>query len=346
MTDENKTTELNGGEANSKTSLDGEIKKLVSLKMFCTPGHKGTLKKDDITEIDGVFPLDFVERAQRETAKYFKAEHLRYLTNGSSIGIKAALLGTGDILANAGCHPSIAQAAQLSGAKIYYIDADIRDGLTLPPTKKQVETALGRFPDTGVVVLTAPDYYGLMPDAGAAKAVKKAGLRLLIDGAHATHAFFRPDLFDTSIFKYADMFNLSAHKTLGAYTQTAYLCVSDAEIKRVDRNLKLLGTTSPYYPFMARLQAAADEAYNNRAVYDDLYKAVKAFKKRINCLKNDDFTRIVVDCKDVGDTKAIYRRLLQNGIAAEKYDERHIVFIVTLCDKAEDVDRLAEELGR
>lgn len=327
-------------------SISDEIKKFNNHKMFCTPGHKGTLMADDITEIDGAFPLNYISEAEKKTAKLFRALHLRFLTNGSSIGIKASLLNAGGILANAGCHKSILEAAELAKAKIYFIDAEVEGGITQPPGKRQIEASLKRFPDIQTVVLTAPNYYGLMPDTAVAKIVKKAGKRLHIDGAHAAHMFMRPDLFDISIFKYADTFNLSAHKTLNAYTQTAYLGINNEDlVKEVDHNLQLLGTTSPFYPFMAALENAAEYAAINKSLYSELEKAVRRLKKRIQTLKNDDFTRIAIDTDGYGQTtKEIFNKLLDRGIVAEKYDDRYIIFIVSICDQLQDIDRLTEEL--
>lgn len=327
-------------------TIKQEIKKFDNAKMFCTPGYKGTLSKDDITEIEGEFPQDFITQAEQKTAEYFQTPHLRYLTNGSSIGVKAALFGAGDILANPGCHISVIHAAQLSGNKIYFIDGEIKDGLNMPPTKKQLDIALNRFPRVETVVLTAPDYYGLMPDVACARLAKKAGKRLHIDGAHSAHMFFRADLFNTNIFKFADTFNISAHKTLPAYTQTAYLAINNPEIlSQIDQNLELLGTTSPFYPFLAQLEEAADRTYEQRAHYDTLSKAIKAFKKQIKTVRNQDFTRLVVDCNQFNQKPIqVYNKLKEKGIIAEKLDDRYLIFIVSVCDTPQNIELLTEEL--
>jgi len=319
---------------------------------FCTPGHKGReavfdrecAKHDkyldyDVTEIEDEFPCDAIALAESKTAKLLNIPHLRFLVNGSSVGIKAALysLGTssGDILATKNIHPAIKHSAILLGAKIFYCDS-------LYPDEKEIRAAIKKYPSIETVVFTSPDYYGVTIKEGTGQAVVDMGKRLFIDAAHGAHFLFRPDLFDCGLFKHAFAFNLSAHKTLPSYTQTAYLAINDKKyLESIDKCLEILGTTSPSYPFYMSLEMAADYTHQHKQHYDNLYNAVQQFKKSIDCMPNDDFSRIVVTCKDGG---ALYKKLLNKGMVAEKYDETRVIFIVSIMDKKEDIEKLCQAI--
>jgi arginine/lysine/ornithine decarboxylase len=315
-------------------------------KMYCTPGHKGELLPEDITEIDESFPALQIEQAQEKVARFVGAKAIRFLLGGSSMGIKAALFGRGDIIAPANCHQSIKEAAELSGKRLFFFEQTTKDSLILPPSFTQVAAALEKHQTADAVVLCSPDYYGHNSSALSAKLVKKKNKYLHIDAAHAAHYPFRKDLFDNEIFSIADSYNLSAHKTLFAPTMTAYLCInSTSEMDRIDHNLRLLGTTSPLYPLFAALENAADKTEKNKGKYDELLQWTNGFRGKIPCTQNDDFTRLVVDAARLGmQASTLYFALKKRGIIAEKYDERYVVFIVTLADSVEDLQELAEEI--
>ena len=64
-------------------------------------------------------------------------------------------------------------------------------------------------------------------------------------------------------------------------------------------------------------------------------------KDAVPCLENDDFSRLVVDAQAMGMSgERLYYRLKSQGIVAEKYDDRYVVFIVTLLDTKEGLQRL------
>jgi len=337
---------------------------------FCTPGHKGkrlpfgqvsdTLApfsgqeytalapflNIDVTEADTHFPANSIKKAQQKTARHLKADTVRYLTNGSSIGIKAALMGTGDILTLDNAHQAIQEAADLGSAKVFFIKSKTKNGLVLPVSAAQIRDGLKRFPSVKTVVLTSPDYYGFNTAAEIADIVLGEGKRLYVDAAHGAHYLFRPDLFDCGLFKKAFAFNLSAHKTLPSFTQTAYLCINEkSEADRIDKNLKLLGTTSPSYPFFCSLECASDFTHSFKGLYCRLKAAVESFKQKVPCVTSDDFSRLVVDAKALNlSGKQLYQGLFKSGIVAEKFDKRYVVFITTLADADQDLARLASKI--
>lgn len=331
-----------------KTVINDKIKEYLSysVQRWHTPGHKGALNASDITEIDDSFPSDSIQRAQQNTAELLGSRHCRFLVGGSSMGIKANVLAAGgDILLAGNSHRALFEAAKLAKVNAFVVQNEVKDGLSLPLSAEQIEKGLNEHPSVKAVYITSPDYYGYVA-RGEISEVVNGRAYLFCDGAHGAHFPFRPDLFPKSFSHFADSVNLSAHKTLPAYTQSAFLAVNNDElIGKIDDALELLGTTSPSYILLGGLEYAAQYSKEYAYRYDELKKSVDVFKKSVPCAQNDDFTRLVVDAKRIGlGGEELYLRLKQKGIVAEKHDGRYVVFIVTLLDTVEQIQKLKEEI--
>lgn len=314
---------------------------------YHTPGHKGTLLKEDITEIDDAFPSDAIKRAQRETAALLKSRHCRFLVGGSSMGIKANVLACGgDILVAENSHRALFEAAKLAKVNAFTVKNEYRYGLPMSPDARAIEAGLNAHSSVKAVYITSPDYYGFTAKGEIAEVAKDKGVYLFCDAAHGAHFPFCEELFPRSFSTFAHSTNLSAHKTLAAYTQTAYLAVNDDELmQKIDDALDLLGTTSPSYVLLGGLEYAAKHAQANAKKYFELKLKVDELKKSVPTLSNDDFSRIVVDAAAMGlSGKELYFKLKGDGYVAEKYDENYVVFIVTLCDEPQAIEKLKDEL--
>lgn len=327
--------------------IDRKIKEYIDCakQRWHTPGHKGALCKRDITEVDDSFPGSAIAEAESKTAEIIGSKYVRFLTNGSSLGIKASVLAVGgDILVAENSHRALFEAAELAKVNAFTIKNEIRDELPMPLSAVQVEEGLKKHPSVKAVYITSPDYYGLTAGEEIAE-VTRGRVFLLCDGAHGAHFPFS-ELFPRSFSTFADATNLSAHKTLPAYTQTAYLAVNNDElIGKIDKALKLLGTTSPSYVLLSGLEYAAEFAKENSSLYRELYESVKEFKKAVPNLQNDDFTRLVVDAKKLGMSgEELYFKLKRRGVIAEKFDGRYVIFIVTLCDSPSKIAKLKDEI--
>lgn len=309
-----------------------------------TPGHKGELCDADITEIDDTFPGEAVINAQNDVAELLKSKYVRFSVGGSSMCIKAAVIAAdGDILVAENSHRALFEAAKLSKVNAFTVPCRRRDGLMLPPLPQDIERALDAHPSVKAVYLTSPDYYGFCVSPKVAEVVKGRAY-LFCDGAHGAHFAFRTDLFPPLIE--ADAINLSAHKTLNAYTQTAYLCVNNDELmSKIDDAFALLGTTSPSYVLLGSLEYAAKYAYEHRAQYDVLKAETDKLRECVPTVQNDDFTRVVVDANKLNMSgEELYFSLKSIGVVAEKFDERYVVFIVTLADTPQKINRLKEAI--
>ncbi|MCL2862441.1 MAG: hypothetical protein FWE22_08540 [Firmicutes bacterium] len=367
--------------------LNKKINKILSKNFdhFNTPGHKGSLMPHDISEIANgkYFPADLIENAQKKASEVFKCKEVRFLTHGASLGIKAAILAVdGDIITSHNSHTSVFEGVNLSKVKCGIMqnngESDLRNGgeknvgvsnanpnkndnysalkrNTFPPsyhnhyipTIADLQQSLKNHPFAKAVVLTTPDYFGRILSLDIIKAVKDAGKILILDSAHGAHFSFRKDLFPSTFMEYADFCIFSAHKSLNAYTQTAYLCINNASlIQKTDEALQLLGTTSPFYPFLAQLENAVYYHTENAGKYDALKKLCDNFRKEIKAFHSDDFTRLVVDMSDFSFYSAweLYDKLLKNGIVAEAYCADSIIFITTIEDDKKKFNRLIKVL--
>ncbi len=308
-----------------------------------TPGHKGSVDSRDITEILDVFPSDLVERAERRAAALYGARAVRFLVGGSSAGLKAAVLACAKrgIVTDSYAHVAVEGGAALAKLPLYKLGESIgADGL---PTLTDAESVAKAMDETRAdcAVVQYPDYYGRVPELAAIyEVVKDRGGTLICDSAHGAHFALRPDLFPQSAHLYSDLCNMSAHKTLGSMTQTAFLVFGrGGDEKIVGRALEALGTTSPNYILLASLEKCVDDAKRIKPLYDGLRVFSERMRNKFPHLENADFTRLALDFGDKG-RQAAYA-YLDKGIAAEKYDERYAVFILTPYDGADGLDAFA-----
>lgn len=326
--------------------IRADIKAYARPISFHTPGHKGRLGLLDITEIEGQhpFPGGRIADAERSTAAYYGSKALRYSVGGSSLSLKAALMCvTGTVIVPRDAHRSVFDGAKLAGLEVITVENRIKDGLPQPLSIDDLLAAYRANAGVSAVVIQSPDYYGQVADIDAVTAFcRERGLMLIADAAHGAHFFTRPDLFPPCFASVADFTALSAHKTLRAYTQTAYLAVNRTDcLAALDENLALLSTTSPSYLFLLGLSEAAQIAARGCQRYDALFAAVQDFKNAVKTLNNDDFTRLVIDAAALKKSGgALYEGLLKEGIAAEKFDDRYVVCIVTADNTVEEIDAL------
>lgn len=237
----------------------------IRAPFFC-PGHAaGALLPGGIAgELGGCYAIDFPElpaiggltdtegpiyEAQRLYAEWCGARYTRFLVNGATSGVHAALIATlrpGDeITMERNVHISSINAVILTGAKINFI----YDGTI--PTKK-----------VRVALVVSPTYTGVVKDVAKWKEVADV---LIVDEAHGSHFYIndgdddggRRSLPRSSLECGADIVVQSAHKTLPVLTQAAVLHVaSEKHVASVDKALRVVQTTSPSAILLASLDAS------------------------------------------------------------------------------------------
>ncbi|HEX9025871.1 MAG TPA: aminotransferase class I/II-fold pyridoxal phosphate-dependent enzyme, partial [Clostridium sp.] len=236
-------------------------------------------------------PEGVIKEAQELLAKTYNAKKAYFLVNGSSSGNLASMFSAFDegdeVLVERNCHKSIYNGLILRKLKVKYIEPIIDDenGVFLPPNKENIYKALGESLKPKGIILTYPNYFGITYDIeDIIIDLKLKGLKVIIDCAHGAH-FGTNKRLPKSIASLGDYVVLSAHKTLPALTQGAYLLVNE-ENSELEFYLKAFMTTSPSYLIMASLDYARYYLDNyGEKDYGRLIDAAEKWKEKINNLK-------------------------------------------------------------
>jgi arginine/lysine/ornithine decarboxylase len=253
----------------------------------------------DLTELPGLDnlqdPQGIIREAAGSAAAFFGAAETRFLVNGASAGILAVLLALcreGDsVLVPRNCHQSVVHGLILSGATPIYLPVHFHPGLGVPGLLRteDLRQVLGAAEDAvkkpckhsdaasaqefRLLVLLHPNYYGLAGDlAVQIELAHQHGLLVLTDEAHGSH-FRASSLFPASALTVgADFTVMGAHKTLGAFTQAAWLHCREGgqSASKVDQALRLVQTTSPSYLLMASLDVARHQLQQSGELWKEL----------------------------------------------------------------------------
>ena len=352
---------------------------------FHIPGHKfgrglsHGFQRDafslDVTEFDETDdlqrPSGVLQEAQNRAAEAFGAGWSYYLTNGSSIGLHAAVIGCcsagGKLLIDRSCHKSVAAAVVLYNIEpvFVYPEFDNSRGLYTGITVQAVERALEQNPDIEGAIITSPTYYGICSDIeGIAEVLHKEHKFLIVDEAHGAHFVFHRELPASALSMGADVCVQSAHKTLPALGQCSFLHINSNSVvgrEPVERALRLLQTTSPSYLLMTSLDEAV--LYMQKYGYSELNERIKETERLkaevskygvIEFLDSEslnrpqDMLRLVADVRGTGSSGDKIADILKKeyGIYAEMSDLYHVVFVVTCSNTPNEITALQAALIR
>lgn len=350
---------------------------------FHTPGHKlgkglpeGPFRDMgffDLTEIPGTdnlhFPEGAIQEAQVLAADAFGAEESFFLVNGSTVGVHAMIMGVcgpGDkLIVSRDCHKSVINGLILAGAIPVYIRTGFNRefGISTGTLVSEVQKALDENPDAAGVLITRPNYYGLCCDIEElVRVVHARGKILAVDEAHGAHLRFGDHLPLCAMDAGADICVQSAHKTLPAFTQGAYLHIKGSRIDRekIRFYLRVLQTSSPSYILMASLDMAR-EIMQSRGygLLGQLRHSIGKFRDKAGSIKGIrilgeehvkesklDTTRLVVSVKNLGITGFDMEKTLREryNIQVEMADLYNIVCIGTVADDEKDFELLERAL--
>lgn len=247
---------------------------------FHTPGHKSgrlvpqalraawgeAVFRYDLTEVPGLDNLAHPEGALAASmAAWAEARgcaHVQYLLGGTSLGLKAAMLGLcrgRKVFVPRHAHTSIYQGMVLAGAEPVTLDVTLDDALGIPlgVAPETLARAIAAHPDCRHLVLVHPTYHGITwENAALIRLARENGLTVIADSAHGAH--FTTDLTPPSALALgADVVIESAHKTLPCLTQASVMLIREAAlVGPLTEAVRLLHTTSPSYLLMASLEAA------------------------------------------------------------------------------------------
>ncbi|MCA3226733.1 MAG: aminotransferase class I/II-fold pyridoxal phosphate-dependent enzyme [Burkholderiales bacterium] len=214
-------------------------------------------------------PTGVIAEAQQMAAKAFGARKTFFATNGTSTANKVilqTLIAPGEkLLLDRNCHKSVHHGVVLSGARPVYLDSSVNKkyGVFGPVPKKTILQAIEEHPDAQLLVLTSCTYDGLRYDLKSiCEAAHARNIKVLIDEAWFSHARFHPDLRPTALEAGADYVTQSAHKTLSAFSQAAFIHVNDPGFKEhlFRENFNMHTSTSPMYSLIASLDVGRKQA--------------------------------------------------------------------------------------
>ena len=214
-------------------------------------------------------PSGVIAEAQQLAAKAFGARRTFFATNGTSTANKVILQSTiapGEkLLLDRNCHKSVHHGVVLSGAQPIYLDSSVnrKYGVFGPVPKKTILKAIEEHGDAQLLVLTSCTYDGLRYDLKPIiESAHARGIKVLIDEAWFGHARFHPALRPTALESGADYATQSAHKTLSALSQAAYIHVNDPAFDEhiFRENFNMHTSTSPMYSIIASLDVSRKQA--------------------------------------------------------------------------------------
>ena len=357
-----------------------------NINIFHMPGHKLSrgiphelttdVLKLDVTEVEGTdnlhFPEGIIKEAQELAAKAFGADSTFFLVNGSTCGIQAAIMSIctrgQKIIIGRDSHKAVVSGMIMSGAEPVFIypEYNSKFGINEGITAQSIEKALCMNPDATAVLITRPNYYGICSNIeNIVKVVHSHGKPLIVDEAHGAHLAFSPLLPPSANQYKADIVIQSAHKTLPAVTQGAYMHINGSliDIEKIRFNLAMLQTSSPSYIIMTYLDIARElmQTKGKERLFN-LIEEINVFNKRLTEINSfevlsdkylgintiQDPTRLVINASGLGisgyEAEAVLRAEL--SVQVEMADYENLVLITTIADKKQTFDRLYESLSK
>lgn len=342
---------------------------------FCMPGHKNgsglcadfssfSLDTTELADTDNLQnPTGAVLLAKKKAAEFYKSDETFFLVNGSTGGIHTMLKSVCDfgdtVLVSRAIHVSVINACILFGINPVFIEQEIIPEFNIPGdiNPENLKSLIKKYKPKAVFV-TSPNYFGVSLNVSEiSKITHSFDIPLLVDEAHGAHFCADKNLFpEPAIVAGADMVVQSAHKTLNAPNQTAFLHLKSDKIDahKVQTVLNMLQTSSPSYLMCAALDYARYElSSSGKEMWQDAIKNAKDLKKKISPyykvlkdVQNADCTRIVINLSGyrcTGYELSDILRLRYN-IDIEMADAKNLVLIATSANKKSDFEAVGNAL--
>jgi arginine/lysine/ornithine decarboxylase len=340
---------------------------------FHVPGHKSgvvlnqqsqslfqELLKIDATELSGLddlhSPEGVIKEAEKLLAALYQVKESFFLVNGSTVGNLAMILsvcGKDDvILVQRNCHKSVLNALKLAKVRPVFLEPyyNLEWKVATGVSKEIVDRAISLYPNAKAIVLTYPNYYGMVYDLKSI--INLAHLKnipVLVDEAHGPHFIIGEPFPASAIQLGADMVVHSAHKTLPAMTMGSYLHINSDRINRdkVKEYLQMLQSSSPSYVIMASLDLARNYlATYHRNDLEYLRQEISNFKKELSTIQS---IKVLEYPESLGDTLKVtmqsrsklsgfelQKRFEEKGIYTELADPYNVLLILPLLKENQD----------
>lgn len=361
---------------------------------FHMPGHKGrreiftktgfgpwvsNMIGNDITEIPGADALFCPQSSIRDVMAAYEslygARHSELLVNGSSAGVMAAILASvpkgGKLVLGRNSHHSAFSALRLGDITPCYLRPQIskRYNLLAAVSPAEVDNVLALNPEATAVLITSPNYYGVLSDIEAIAAVcRHHDVTLIVDQAHGAHLKFFDNQriadeagyvrYSAAENQRADIVVNSTHKTLLSFTGSGVLNVMSDRVDtaRLSELLRMLQTTSPSYLLMGSLDVNSRIMSRwGKEIISDWSEDLKYFYKKANAMKgltvvrgaDLDATKLNISLSAYGISgELLERELRHNGIFVEMVHGDYVMLLTGAGNRREDYRRLISTLER
>lgn len=367
---------------------------------FHVPGHKdgqayteiddlsnllGAMLQIDVTEIEGTDnlhqPEGVILEAQQRAARYFGAEETYFLVGGSTAGNQALILSACTspddiILVQRNVHKSVIHGLMLAHTQAVFLTPEIdeRSGLATIPSINTIANALERYPKAKGVLLTQPNYYGMVSSSltEIVNLCHSYDIPVFVDEAHGSHFGLHHDFPDCALRASVDGVVQSTHKMLSAMTMGSMLHVQGNYINRklLAQRLTMIQSSSPSYPIMASLDLTRfmleqsgdyifEEGLLAAQVIADGIKKIKRFGVLSPEIameasgaeaaysaydKQDPFKVVIFDALGVWNGYELLEKLHGMGCIAEMCNERYVVLALGQGTTREHASRLLSVL--
>ncbi len=317
-------------------------------------------------------PTGPIKQAEDLAAKAFGARKTFFLLNGSTVGNLAIAMGLTKkgqkIITNRNCHRSVITGMIISGAEpLWLIPNRLENwGIWGSICPKDVEKLLKENNDVAMVWITNPTYEGVVSDIAAiSKICKKYKVPLVVDEAHGSLWYFNEDLPQSSLEVGADAVIHSLHKTGGSLTQSSMLHIgkesplSDFDVEKIEKALKLLHTTSPSLLLLASLDASRAHLESSKGIkqIENAINNAKYLRKRIdkipniNQLKSDedyqtDVTKIFIKADGMSGKRLESILEIDFKIEVESASDIGLLILSNIGNKHSDFEYLANCLAK
>ncbi len=353
--------------------IPGHTRGNGTLKSFKDLLGTKALKVDTTDEFDNLGTLHpatgAIKEAEQLAAKAFNAQKTFFLLNGSTVGNLALAMGVTKqgqkIITNRNCHRSLLTGMIISGAEPVWLIPEKLDewGLWGNINPEKIEQLLKTTENVGAVWITNPTYEGVISDIKTISEIcKKYNVPLIVDEAHGSLWNFNDNLPTPALQLGADAVVQSLHKTGGSMSQSSMLHIahnSKLDVKKIEKSLKLLHTTSPSLILLASLDAARANlsSESGKKQLDRTIKNAKYLRKRIDKmehihqLKTDfgfktDITKIFIKVDGLSGKRLESILEIDFNIEVESASDIGALILVNLGNKRSEIKYLADSLEK
>jgi arginine/lysine/ornithine decarboxylase len=362
--------------------VEGVLKYLKENNIsFCMPGHKGgrgfratpvgkelieNLSQLDITEVEGVDnlhnPKGIIKEAGQLLSDYYGSGKSYFLVNGSTSGNLSAIFSCFDegdkIIIERNCHSSIFNAIVMRKLTPVYVKSKLNTKYNAPFSidMEHFFKILNENKDAKGIIVTYPNYYGICCNLKLiCENAKRCKMITIVDCAHGAHFGACSELPKNPLMLGADVAVMSAHKTLSAFNQTAFLHVSKTakiDLSRLNFYVNAFTTTSPSYMLLCSLDYSRYylEVYGQEE-YSNLIEVANYYKKKINLLLHFhiiehkdgieiDPTRYVINVENGYSAYLFAKYLKENAIQTEMSDSSNVVLIFSPFNRKSEFEKL------